>query len=73
MNRRVALVNLLGATGRTRPVIFDPTNHWSSTTSGTRAGAKPPNLALQRTPATGRAFSTLAARWSVAGSAELWR
>jgi len=33
----------------------------------------PPNLALQRTPAAGRAFSFVQSRWSVAGSAELWR
>ncbi len=29
------------------------------------------NLALQRTPATGRAHSALDAHWSVSGSAEL--
>ncbi len=34
---------------------------------------RPPNLALQRTPATGRANGVLDARWSVSGSAELCR
>ena len=34
---------------------------------------KPPNLALYRTPATGRDFSFIEARRSVAGSAELIR
>ena len=32
-----------------------------------------PNLALQRTPATGRAFIFIHAHWSVSGSAELGR
>jgi hypothetical protein len=45
--------------------------NWPNSPESANTQRYSPNLALQRTPATGRALSFVQAHWSVAGSAEL--